>query len=67
LAPPEWTNLHRITLSPAVAGVLTSKCECGWEAVFVLPEEHMLMLQKVFEHLVVGHLLILPTITCEWH
>jgi hypothetical protein len=51
----------------AHAGVLTMHCACGWEMVFILPEEQMVLLQTVFTHLVTHHLIALPSITCEWH
>lgn len=46
---------------------MTAKCECGWEMVFIMPEEHIMMLQIVFAHLKEVHHIELPTICCFWH
>lgn len=54
-------------LPPACAGILTVRCACGWEMVFVLPEEQMTMLHRLFAHLVNVHQLTFPEIQCEWH
>jgi len=35
--------------------------------VFVQPEEHLVMLEKLFGHLINKHLLQLPEIRVEWH
>jgi len=67
---PPFLMAPRIDFDPvpqAVAGVMTMKCDCGWEMVFVQPEEHLVMLEKLFGHLINKHLLQLPEIRVEWH
>lgn len=60
----------RIHLDPVpqpVAGVMTTKCECGWEAVFIMPEEQVIVIASIFQHLKDGHKLDFPQICCFWH
>jgi hypothetical protein len=59
----------RIEFAPptATAGVMSVKCECGWEVVLIQPEENIFMLNLLFAHLLVAHHLNLPLITCFWH
>ena len=46
---------------------MTVKCECGWERVLVMPEEHILLLNLVFQHLKEAHHMEFPAICCYWH
>ena len=50
-----------------IAGAMSVKCECGWEMVFIQPEEHLAVLNYVFEHLKQVHQVVFPTICCYWH
>lgn len=50
-----------------VAGAMTVKCECGWESVFIQPEEHIVVMNVVFQHLKDVHHITFPTICCFWH
>ena len=54
-------------LAEPVAGVMTVKCECGWEMVFLQPEEHIVLLNTVFEHLKQVHGIAFPVLCCYWH
>lgn len=51
----------------AIGGVMTVKCACGWEAVFIQPEEHLVLMNIVFQHLQQEHQLVFPVICCYWH
>lgn len=63
--PPGRIPLMQV---PAViGGVMTVKCECGWEACFIQPEEHIWMMTIVFQHLQEKHEVVIPTICCYWH
>ena len=60
----------RIQFDPVpqfIAGAMTAKCECGWESVFIMPEEHISIMQLVFIHLRDVHHIELPTICFFWH
>ena len=60
----------RIKLDPvtqSVAGVMTTRCECGWEIVTIQPEEHVMVMQLVFEHLKLVHNIVFPNIGFFWH
>lgn len=46
---------------------MSVRCECGWEIVVIQPEEHMLLLTHVFQHLKQAHGIDFPNIFCEWH
>lgn len=48
-----------------VAGVLTTKCECGWEVVSIMPEEADVLFGLLFHHMQAAHGLKLPIFTCE--
>lgn len=50
-----------------IAGVMTVKCECGWEMVTIQPEEAIALLQLVFVHLKEVHGVNFPNICCFWH
>lgn len=50
-----------------VAGAMTVKCACGWESVFIMPEEHIYVMNRVFEHLKAEHNIDFPVICCYWH
>ena len=50
-----------------IAGVMTVKCECGWEMPFIMPEESLAVMNFVFEHLQKKHDVKFPTICCFWH
>jgi hypothetical protein len=49
------------------AGIYTVGCECGWEAVFVLPEEQPHYEGAIFRHLAEIHGLELPMLTVTCH
>jgi hypothetical protein len=49
-----------------IAGVMTVKCECGWEMVFIQPEEHIVLMNYVFHHLQDAHHVVFPQICCFW-
>jgi hypothetical protein len=51
----------------AVAGLVSMKCECGWECVFLVPEEQIILMQVVFAHLQGEHHLLFPKLECFWH
>lgn len=60
----------RIQFDPvpsALAGVLTAKCECGWEVVTIQPEESIWLLQTLFVHLIHAHEIKIPEIIMTWH
>ena len=50
-----------------IAGLMTLKCECGWEMVTIQPEEHIYAMTMVFNHLKFAHHIELPQICCFWH
>jgi hypothetical protein len=50
-----------------IAGVMTVVCECGWEMVFIQPEEHIAVMTYVFNHLKQVHHVEFPQICCFWH
>lgn len=50
-----------------IAGVMTVKCECGWEVCFIQPEEHIVLMNIVFKHLQEVHRVIFPVLCCYWH
>ena len=51
-------------LVPKVIGTIeTVNCDCGWEAVFVLPEEADFKLSSIINHLVYRHKIKFPEIT----
>jgi hypothetical protein len=54
-------------VSQVIAGAMTVKCECGWEMVFIQPEEHIVMMNIVFQHLQEVHHVVFPTLCCYWH
>jgi len=45
--------------------VQTVKCECGWESVHVMPEEHERRLLAIFQHMRDAHGLTLPNFEVE--
>ncbi|MBA0089160.1 MAG: hypothetical protein HRJ53_29570 [Acidobacteria bacterium Pan2503] len=48
------------------AGVLSARCECGWECTVILPEEHLEMVQAFFTHIQNDHKIPLPEFVCTW-
>ncbi len=42
------------------AGIRSIRCECGWESVFLVPEEQDTMIVAMFEHLTKTHEVVLP-------
>lgn len=56
-----------LSIPQVVAGAMTAKCECGWESVFIMPEEHMTLITVVFQHLKDAHHIDFPQIACFWH
>jgi predicted small metal-binding protein len=63
---PKFSYEHD-AVPACIAGVMTVKCECGWEMVFIQPEEHINLLNFVFEHLKKAHNVVFPQICCFWH
>lgn len=60
----------RIQFDPvpsAMAGVLSAKCECGWEIVSIQPEESIWLWSVIFQHLIEVHKLALPEVSVTWH
>lgn len=60
----------RINIDPVpqpVAGVMTVKCECGWEMVTIQPEESIFVISCIFTHLKEIHKIEFPPIACFWH
>jgi hypothetical protein len=54
-------------VSVAHAGVVSYRCECGWEMVFIVPEESLMILQTILWHFHATHLLRIPVIMNEFH
>jgi hypothetical protein len=50
-----------------ICGAMTVKCECGWEMVFIQPEEHIVLMNVVFQHLQTAHQMVFPALCCYWH
>lgn len=46
---------------------MTVKCECGWECCFIQPEEHIVLMNIVFQHLQQAHHVVFPVLCCYWH
>ena len=56
-------NVRKEPAFPRIfARVETIQCECGWERLFILPEEHELRLLSIFRHLE-AHGITLPVFT----
>lgn len=56
-----------LLIPQVVAGAMTAKCDCGWESVFIMPEEHMVLITLIFQHLKEKHGIDFPQICCFWH
>lgn len=50
-----------------IACVMTTKCECGWEIVNILPEENDIRCGQIMHHLSTAHGIELPLFTCNIH
>jgi hypothetical protein len=59
-------NLNDIIPS-SYSGIRSVKCECGFENVYVLPEEFDKFLSRLIFHLVVVHHIDLPDIQITSH
>ena len=46
---------------------MTVKCECGWEGVFLMPEESIRLMTLVFQHFKDAHKIDFPQVCCYWH
>lgn len=60
----------RLKLDPVpqpVAGVVSVKCECGWEMALIMPEEHVTLFSYVFLHLKEKHGIDFPQVCVFWH
>ena len=60
------TELDPVPGGP-VAGIHTTRCECGWETVHILPEEADIRLSAILDHLREKHGLDYPVLTCTSH
>lgn len=56
-------QINAETFPEVRAGVETLQCECGWERVYILPEESDLRLMQIFRHLMEEHSIRLPIFT----
>ena len=52
--------VKRDPVPTAAAGIKSFKCKCGWEAVFICPEEDEKQLVSILTHLVNQHGLDVP-------
>ena len=60
----------RINTDPVpqiMAGIVTMKCECGWEMIFIMPEEQFVLTTRVLAHLRYAHCIEVPQFDCQWH
>lgn len=60
-------RIHFDPVPGITAGVMSVKCECGWEVVVIHPEESIAVMQMVFFHITQVHQIELPTICFFWH
>lgn len=60
-------NLDEIVPRMSVAGIETIQCECGWESVYVVPEEGLRMAGDIMNHLRWYHRLEFPMFTVTNH
>lgn len=58
-------NIDPVPVS--VAGIYTYLCECGWEAVFIVPEESQRLWLNVFNHFRDKHGINFPNVTVTQH
>lgn len=63
MAPPIPADIF----PTALAGVITTYCECGWEIVSIMPEENDRRLALILMHLIQCHDLKMPSINFYAH
>lgn len=51
----------------ATAGIFSTRCECGWEAVHILPEEQDQRLAAIITHIESYHGALRPLLTVTSH
>lgn len=64
---PRRVNLAEDAVPNALAGVVTTFCECGWEIVSISPEEDERRLSLILLHLMQKHGLVMPSIQYYAH
>ena len=60
-------NTENLGPGEAIAGIQSTACECGWECVFVIPEEHERQINAIMTHLREAHRKNLPQFTVTTH
>lgn len=64
---PGWKTPAADEFPVPLAGVVTTYCECGWEIISIIPEEHERRLALILMHLVQVHGLKMPVMNFYAH
>lgn len=60
------TELDPVPRGP-ISGAYTTRCQCGWEVVHILPEEMEQRIAAILVHLQTRHALDVPLLECTIH
>lgn len=54
-------------LPEAIGRIVSASCKCGWEAVYVFPEEATIFLVRVLDHMRISHNVDLSEMGLQYH